>query len=426
MQVFVCFAQSDQQFAELLIQQLYQRRVTVITPPEPSSTYTHYLKNIDAFILIVSERSLGSLYLRHLSAKFIGLQKYEPGKFFLPIFLDENSYQQAWSTIRPFQSLVKSRSTVESIIQQSLYLLGLIDVISIQESGPLPRSSSPRTPASSAGDIRNRASEESSHSDAWMFLVYGWSRLTALWQRVTNQDDPLSGHNQQPKKALPFVVAIVALAVILILSFSLRALTQGKPLPATPTSDVSLSGTSPTSTPDQTTDGTSTSSPATFSPQPSPTIVLKTVTPGKTASPSATPVSSATRPPSGNGAVVNGGFETGTLSGWQCAAGDAVVRSPVASGSYAARLSPNSTDSTGECSQVISVQPNHTYSLSAYVQGSYAYLGITGGASTWTNSTSYIQLSVLFTTDASQTNITIYVHGWYQQGDVYVDNVSLQ
>jgi hypothetical protein len=33
---------------------------------------------------------------------------------------------------------------------------------------------------------------------------------------------------------------------------------------------------------------------------------------------------------------------------------------------------------------------------------------------------------VTFTTTSSQTSITIYVHGWYGQSDVYVDDVALQ
>ncbi len=49
-----------------------------------------------------------------------------------------------------------------------------------------------------------------------------------------------------------------------------------------------------------------------------------------------------------------------------------------------------------------------------------------GGASTWTTSPSaYSQLSVSFTTGASQTSAKIYVHGWYAQGTYYADDISL-
>jgi chitinase len=88
-------------------------------------------------------------------------------------------------------------------------------------------------------------------------------------------------------------------------------------------------------------------------------------------------------------------------------------------------VAPTSS-TTGECDQTITVQANHTYTLSAYVDGPYAYLGVQGGTSTWTSSSSYTQLSVTFTTSASQTSITIYIHGWYAQGNVYVDDFALQ
>lgn len=146
-------------------------------------------------------------------------------------------------------------------------------------------------------------------------------------------------------------------------------------------------------------------------------------TPTKTAAPTATPTPAPTTGP-GNGLVQNPGFETGSLSSWTCNAGDTVVSSPVHSGSHALAIVPSSS-TTGECDQTITVQANHTYTLSAFVNGPYAYLGVTGGTSNWTISTSYTQLSVVLTTGASQTSITIYVHGWYAQGTVFVDDVSL-
>jgi Fibronectin type III domain/Carbohydrate binding domain len=127
--------------------------------------------------------------------------------------------------------------------------------------------------------------------------------------------------------------------------------------------------------------------------------------------------------------VTNPGFETGTLSGWTCSAQGSVVTSPVHSGSYALSGAANSADDA-QCSQVIQVQPNSSYSLSAWVEGNYVYLGDSGtgtsDTSTWTPSASaWQQLSTAFTTGASTTSVTIYLHGWYGQGTYYADDVSL-
>ena len=122
--------------------------------------------------------------------------------------------------------------------------------------------------------------------------------------------------------------------------------------------------------------------------------------------------------------VTNPGFETGNLSGWSCDPTNTVVSSPVHSGSFALQAAPTSS-TTGQCTQTISVQANTSYTLSAYVDGPYAFLGVNGGSSTWTSSSSYAQLSVPFTTGGSQTSLTIFVHGWYGQGSVYVDDVVL-
>ncbi|HEV2344191.1 MAG TPA: carbohydrate binding domain-containing protein [Actinocrinis sp.] len=124
--------------------------------------------------------------------------------------------------------------------------------------------------------------------------------------------------------------------------------------------------------------------------------------------------------------LTNPGFETGSLSGWTCDAGTAtVVSSPVHSGSYALSGTPTSS-ADAQCTQTVSVQANTSYTLSGYVEGSYVYIGVTGGSSTWTPSaTSYQQLSVTFTTTASQTSIQVFVHGWYAQPTYYADDLSL-
>ncbi|MFE9986965.1 MULTISPECIES: carbohydrate binding domain-containing protein [unclassified Streptomyces] len=124
--------------------------------------------------------------------------------------------------------------------------------------------------------------------------------------------------------------------------------------------------------------------------------------------------------------LTNPGFETGSLSPWSCSGNlGSIVSSPVHGGSKALAGAVSSSDNA-QCTQTVSVQPNTTYSLKGWVRGSYVYLGVDGGASTWTSSPSaYSQLSVSFTTGASQTSAKIYVHGWYAQGTYYADDISL-
>jgi hypothetical protein len=127
----------------------------------------------------------------------------------------------------------------------------------------------------------------------------------------------------------------------------------------------------------------------------------------------------------GGGSLANGGFETGSASPWVCQSGDAVVSSPVHSGSHAVAVVPTSSQ-TGECDQTLTLAPNHTYTLTGWVQGNYAYIGVSGdaSASTWTSSSGWTQLTVSFTT-GSRGNVTVYVHGWYSQGNVYGDDFAV-
>ncbi|RSM83561.1 chitinase [Kibdelosporangium aridum] len=125
--------------------------------------------------------------------------------------------------------------------------------------------------------------------------------------------------------------------------------------------------------------------------------------------------------------VANPGFETGTLSGWSCT-NATVASSPVRSGTKALAATPSGQD-YAKCSQQIAVQPNTAYKLSAWVNGSYTYLGVSGNGladrNTWSPSTGWAQLSLDFTTPASTTSVTIYLHGWYGQPTYYADDVSL-
>jgi chitinase len=138
-----------------------------------------------------------------------------------------------------------------------------------------------------------------------------------------------------------------------------------------------------------------------------------------------------TAPPAAAAAnlISNGGFETGTLSGWTCSTLDSVVASPVHSGSHALSGAASSSDNA-QCSQSVSVQPSSNYTLTGWVEGNYVFLGDSGtgssDTSTWTPSaTSWQQLSTSFSTGASTTSVTIYVHGWYAQGTYFADDLSL-
>ncbi|MEU9601266.1 glycoside hydrolase family 18 protein [Streptomyces sp. NPDC048109] len=125
----------------------------------------------------------------------------------------------------------------------------------------------------------------------------------------------------------------------------------------------------------------------------------------------------------------NAGFESG-LSNWTCSAGSGTtVSSPAHSGSAALKATPAGQDNA-RCSQSVAVKPNSTYTLSAWVQGGYTYLGVTGTGTTdvspWTpDSTSWKQLKTTFSTGSSTTSVTVYTHGWYGQSAYYVDDLSV-
>jgi fibronectin type III domain protein/carbohydrate binding protein with CBM4/9 domain len=127
--------------------------------------------------------------------------------------------------------------------------------------------------------------------------------------------------------------------------------------------------------------------------------------------------------------LANPGFETGTLSGWSCSTIDSVTASPVHSGTHALQGAANNSDDA-QCTQAVSVQPSSSYTLSGWVEGNYVFIGDTGTGTTDTNSwtpsaTTWQQLSATFTTGASTTSVTVYVHGWYAQGTYFADDLSL-
>jgi chitinase len=158
-------------------------------------------------------------------------------------------------------------------------------------------------------------------------------------------------------------------------------------------------------------------------PTPTPTPTMK-----PTPTPTATPPPPPPTPVPGN-LVANPGFESGALSPWTCSPLDSVVSSPVHSGSHALAAAADNSDNA-QCTQTIAVQPGHSYTLTGWVQGTYAFIGVTGTGtndpSTFTPSSStFTQLSVPFTTGASTTSVTVFVHGWYAQGTIFADDFSV-
>jgi chitinase len=123
--------------------------------------------------------------------------------------------------------------------------------------------------------------------------------------------------------------------------------------------------------------------------------------------------------------ISNGGFESGALSPWSCTGGlGSVVSSPVRTGTKALRGAASTSDNA-QCTQTVSTVAGTSYTLTGWVRGSYVYIGIIGGASTWTpNAADWTQLTVTFT--AGSSSVQVFLHGWYGTGDYFADDVSLQ
>ena len=124
--------------------------------------------------------------------------------------------------------------------------------------------------------------------------------------------------------------------------------------------------------------------------------------------------------------LVNPGFESGNLSGWSCESGASVVTGQARTGTYALAGVPTSS-TIAKCQQSVSVQPNTAYTYTAFVRGSYVFIGVNGGSSTWTPGTggAYAALTLTFTTGVGVTSATVYIHGWYAQPTFHADDLSL-
>ncbi|MGW6919368.1 polysaccharide deacetylase family protein [Kitasatospora sp. NPDC054939] len=157
----------------------------------------------------------------------------------------------------------------------------------------------------------------------------------------------------------------------------------------------------------------------------------------------AAPASAETAPAPGPvvNLATNPGFEIpassladwGSVPGWRCTGGpsEAKVAAQARSGGSALAVTPAAADSKGECTQTVSVRPNTTYTASAWVKGSYVFLGATGTgndvAPAWTEHTrgDWQQLTTRFTTGPNASSVRLYVHGWYEQGPYSVDDVRV-
>ncbi|MCX4696742.1 chitinase [Streptomyces sp. NBC_01408] len=127
--------------------------------------------------------------------------------------------------------------------------------------------------------------------------------------------------------------------------------------------------------------------------------------------------------------IRNGGFEAG-LDGWSCSGGSgALVTTPVHGGTSALRATPAGQDNA-RCSQTVTVKPDSAYTLGAWVQGAYVYLGAAGtgttDVSTWTQTPgAWKQLTTGFRTGPATTSVTVYTHGWYGQPAHLTDDLTL-
>ncbi|MBC2875250.1 MULTISPECIES: chitinase [Streptomyces] len=125
----------------------------------------------------------------------------------------------------------------------------------------------------------------------------------------------------------------------------------------------------------------------------------------------------------------NAGFENG-LSPWSCSADSGTTGTPAHSGTAALKAAPSGLDNA-RCAQTVAVKPGSAYTLSAWVQGSYVYLGASGtgttDVSTWTPGTGsdWKELTTSFTTGPNTTSVTVYTHGWYGQNPYLADDITL-
>ncbi|MGP3535441.1 GH39 family glycosyl hydrolase [Microbacterium sp. RD1] len=111
--------------------------------------------------------------------------------------------------------------------------------------------------------------------------------------------------------------------------------------------------------------------------------------------------------------VLNGGFESGELTGWTSKGGVAITADTVHRGQSAASLDGGASVST----EIRGLRPSTTYTVGAYVKASSddepvtlsATLPVSGSSETATSTSHWQHCWVTFTTDAQETSVTITV-----------------
>jgi hypothetical protein len=348
---------------------LRNRTITALQRANPGLVVSYTLPVLPTGLVASGIALLQNAIANHVNVGVVDIMAMDYGSSFPPNRMGQNAIDAGNSLIGQLRSLYPSRSDA-----QIRAMVGI-------------------TPMTGANDV---APENFTLADAHQLLGYaqqtGIAEL-AMWS--VNRDVPGFGYSRV-----------------------FDAFSGSAPGPSpTPTR-------SPTPRPSHTPTPRPTHTPTprpTHTPTPRPTHT-PTPTPRPTSTPTAPP------PPPGN-LVANPGFETGGLAPWTCSPADTVVAAPTHGGGHALAAGATTSDDA-QCTQTVRVQPNHTYTLSAWVQGSYAFIGVsgtgTGDPSNFVPSApGYQQLSVQFTTGAATSSVTIFAHGWYGLGTVYVDDVSV-
>src|SRR5436190_1931789 len=88
-----------------------------------------------------------------------------------------------------------------------------------------------------------------------------------------------------------------------------------------------------------------------------------------------TPAEAAAGVTAATNTIANPGFESG-LAGWSCTSVSSAVTGHAHAGTMALQGAANNSDNA-QCTQNVTVTPNTRYTLSAWVNGNYVFIGAT-------------------------------------------------